>query len=473
MFGTCENCLMSNLARQLLESASAVAALATHPDDIALLDDASLKAGMTLVAAHKRNLQGYEVSIARELTRRSSYELGYDGLARRSGSATPANFIQSLTGGSMDEARRLAGLGQALVDATNAQTPAQPSAAADAALDGRISVDAADAIRRGLGNPDAAVTIFQLEEASASLIDSAENATPEALLKAARLCRAELDIASVERGEKERFDLRYVRRWRKDGFAGGSWRLPDTDGGAELDTALLLLIAGATDGPRFVEKSTKASGDGMDGRVHDTGRAPEDTRSLDQILADGFAQIFHNGITADPSVVPGAGRAAVRVIVAEERLDMMFVSGVGGGVANGGIKNLALLEDTQTAISFDKLSEYLCEGGTVGIKFDSNGEIVNIGREQRLFTRRQRAALGVRDGGCRFPGCNKPPSWCEAHHIKEWFKHQGNTDICNGVLLCRYHHMLMHNRGWQIIRDELGEFWLKPAKNFDPAQQLI
>ena len=468
---------MSNLADRLLESASAVAAIAARSEDFELLDDASLTAGMSLVSAHRRDLQAYEVSLAREITRRSSYELGYGGLARRSGSATPAIFIQSLTGSSIDEARRLAGLGQSLVDATRPDTDSAPIAAAEAALDGRISVDAADAIRRGLGTPDSGVTAEQLADATESLIEGSSGVAPEALLQAARRRRSELDIASIERGEKERSELRYVRRWRRDGFSGGSWRLPDEDGGAEIDTALRLLIAGLTDGPRFVENSRKGpesaepatAPDHSDAEIGGTAIAPEDTRSMDQILADGFATIFHNGITADPSVVPGAGRAAVRVIVTEPALNRLFTH----SLPEGGIQNLALIEDSMAPISTAKLAEFLCEGGHTGIKFDTNGELVNVGREQRLFTTRQRTALGVRDGGCRFPGCTKPPSWTEAHHIQEWVKHHGATDIRNGILLCRYHHMLIHNRGWAITRDEGGGFRLKPPRDYDPGQRLI
>jgi hypothetical protein len=132
----------------------------------------------------------------------------------------------------------------------------------------------------------------------------------------------------------------------------------------------------------------------------------------------------------------------------------------------------AMLEESMSPISFSKLGEYLCEGGTVDVIFGTDGSM-NVGRTQRLFTTRQRTALGVRDGGCRFPGCEKPPSWCEAHHVDEWVKHHGVTDLANGILVCRYHHMLMHDGGWSIIRDDDGGFWLKPPRERDPEQTLI
>lgn len=96
---------------------------------------------------------------------------------------------------------------------------------------------------------------------------------------------------------------------------------------------------------------------------------------------------------------------------------------------------------------------------------------MNFGREQRLFTARQRAALAVRDGGCRFPGCEKPPSWCEAHHVDFWARDQGKTDLENGILLCRYHHMLMHNALWEILRRD-GAFWVRPPAAIDSERTL-
>ncbi|MDQ2661078.1 MAG: HNH endonuclease, partial [Actinomycetota bacterium] len=60
-------------------------------------------------------------------------------------------------------------------------------------------------------------------------------------------------------------------------------------------------------------------------------------------------------------------------------------------------------------------------------------------------------AMAVRDGGCLM--CDRPPSWCEAHHIDHWEEHHGRTDIDDGVLLCRHCHLLLHNRNWRIRRE--------------------
>jgi hypothetical protein len=108
-------------------------------------------------------------------------------------------------------------------------------------------------------------------------------------------------------------------------------------------------------------------------------------------MADGFAQIFHNGLTADASLVPGAGRAAVRVIVPA----VVLTDGRSHDPEMAPTDS-AILEESMSAISFDKLGEYLCEGGIIGVAFGENGQVLDAGREQRLFTRAQRTALGVR-----------------------------------------------------------------------------
>jgi hypothetical protein len=258
------------LASSLLESASAVAALGACAGDLAVIDDASVVAGMGLVRDLRRALQSYELGLSAEIAKRSDHTLGYQGLARRSGSATPAIFIQSLTGSSIEEATKLARLGQSMVEATIEGTVestvegtvegAGQSPVVVAAVAGGISVDAADAIRRGLGRPDAAVTVEQLAVAARELIARASGTTPEALLKAARRMRTDLDLDAIERGEKARAGQRYVRLWSWDGLSGGSWCLPDEDGGGEVNTALKLLLAKTNGGEPTPETGYSSAG---------------------------------------------------------------------------------------------------------------------------------------------------------------------------------------------------------------------
>ncbi|MBV8196034.1 MAG: HNH endonuclease, partial [Candidatus Dormibacteraeota bacterium] len=66
-----------------------------------------------------------------------------------------------------------------------------------------------------------------------------------------------------------------------------------------------------------------------------------------------------------------------------------------------------------------------------------------------------RTALAVRDRGCRFPGCDRPPEWTDAHHVKP--RSDGGTrTLDNLVLLCRLHHRLVHEGGLRLVWNSAG-----------------
>ncbi|MEZ5383140.1 MAG: DUF222 domain-containing protein [Microthrixaceae bacterium] len=80
------------------------------------------------------------------------------------------------------------------------------------------------------------------------------------------------------------------------------------------------------------------------------------------------------------------------------------------------------------------------------------GDPLTMGHTLRYANRQQRRALLLRDGGCVFPGCDRPPSWCDAHHVDCW-DDNGPTDLNNLALLCRHHHRVTHRPGWTMSRD--------------------
>jgi Domain of unknown function (DUF222)/HNH endonuclease len=86
---------------------------------------------------------------------------------------------------------------------------------------------------------------------------------------------------------------------------------------------------------------------------------------------------------------------------------------------------------------------------------------LEVGRASRVVSAAQRAALVVRDGGCAFPGCQRPPAWCDAHHLRHWL-HGGPTDLANLALLCRAHHRAVHEGGWRLARDPDGQLTATP-----------
>jgi hypothetical protein len=99
-----------------------------------------------------------------------------------------------------------------------------------------------------------------------------------------------------------------------------------------------------------------------------------------------------------------------------------------------------------------------CDCKIIPVVMGGNGEPLDVGRAQRTVPIGIRRALVARDGGCSFPGCDRPPALCHAHHVREW--HQGgHTEVGNCVLLCAPHHRWVHATGWDItIRGNLVEF---------------
>jgi hypothetical protein len=85
-----------------------------------------------------------------------------------------------------------------------------------------------------------------------------------------------------------------------------------------------------------------------------------------------------------------------------------------------------------------------CDARILPIILNGDSQILDAGRTRRTATGPLRRALNTRDKGCAFPGCDRPPRWCDAHHIISWTD-GGPTDLNNLVLLCGYHHRLIHD----------------------------
>jgi hypothetical protein len=71
-----------------------------------------------------------------------------------------------------------------------------------------------------------------------------------------------------------------------------------------------------------------------------------------------------------------------------------------------------------------------------------------------------RRAVAVRDGGCRFPSCTAPVSWCDVHHVQPRAA-GGDHAVSNLVLLCRRHHTTVHRRGWDQTLHDDGTYTLR------------
>jgi hypothetical protein len=104
-----------------------------------------------------------------------------------------------------------------------------------------------------------------------------------------------------------------------------------------------------------------------------------------------------------------------------------------------------------------------CDADLFALVVDSLGVPLDMGRHVRLATTAQRRAMAARDGCCVFPGCDAPPSWCDAHHLDE-FRTGGRTDVARLASLCRHHHGVTHRRGWRMHATDDGWFhWTTPS----------
>ncbi len=111
----------------------------------------------------------------------------------------------------------------------------------------------------------------------------------------------------------------------------------------------------------------------------------------------------------------------------------------------------ATLEDG-SRVSSETLRRVACDCGLVAVGHD--GEALNIGRRTRSIPPASRRALMLRDHGCAFPGCAHT-RFVHAHHIEHWL-HGGTTSLENLVMLCTFHHHLVHEGGWTIAADAAG-----------------
>jgi hypothetical protein len=112
----------------------------------------------------------------------------------------------------------------------------------------------------------------------------------------------------------------------------------------------------------------------------------------------------------------------------------------------------------------------LCDAAVLPAVLRGTSEVLDLGRSARTFNTAIRRAIALRDRGCVWPGCDRPPSWCDGHHVKWFGRDLGTTSYDNGVLLCTYHHSEIHRSEWHIQFAADGRPELVPPKWLDPKQ---
>jgi len=114
----------------------------------------------------------------------------------------------------------------------------------------------------------------------------------------------------------------------------------------------------------------------------------------------------------------------------------------------------------------------LCDARVQTVLEDGDGEPVRLGRLSRNPTPAMMRQLRYRDVECRFPGCGAR-RFTQAHHVV-WWKEGGSTDLDNLVLVCFFHHKLVHEHGWSLHRLDGGSLdWRKPdGSSYVPISAL-
>ena len=112
--------------------------------------------------------------------------------------------------------------------------------------------------------------------------------------------------------------------------------------------------------------------------------------------------------------------------------------------------------DAGPALALATVRRLCCDGTAVGILEGRDGEPLNIGRKSRAIPPAIRRSMLARDGGCRFPGCDRT-RFCDGHHVKHWAS-GGETKLGNLVTLCSFHHTLVHEGGFGVTVTDDGVF---------------
>ncbi|MDQ7903921.1 DUF222 domain-containing protein [Phytohabitans sp. ZYX-F-186] len=126
--------------------------------------------------------------------------------------------------------------------------------------------------------------------------------------------------------------------------------------------------------------------------------------------------------------------------------------------------------DTGGRLSAEQVRRLACDARILPAVLGGDGQVLDLGRTRRLITGPLRRALELRDRGCAFPGCDRPPRWCHAHHIRAWAE-GGATTLDNSVLLCGHHHRIVHRGHWAVRLATDGRPEFVPPTYVDPRQR--
>ena len=310
-----------------------------------------------------------------------------------------------------------------------------------------------------------ALTRIATPENEDMLLEWAQDGTASQLERIVRLYRQQgSDAAESQHARRE------LREWREeDGSVVIRVRLPAEQGALVLKAIEAAMAEFEADGD--VSAETPVPGQGTpddDESISDNGNEAPGTsgcgcagpaesplrRAADDVSAETPTAL------QDSTSVPGRPPLEVRQADAFLRLAEAWFEPDRRGRVSGDRYQVhlhmdlrrsprtALKDPEAPSLSRETLKRLGCEAGLVPVVHGNDGEILSVGRRTRAAPAAIRRALRVRDGGCRFPGCNRH-RFVDAHHIRHWAD-GGDTKLSNLVELCRHHHRLIHEGGYRL-----------------------
>ncbi|MBG6102012.1 hypothetical protein IW249_002426 [Micromonospora vinacea] len=185
-----------------------------------------------------------------------------------------------------------------------------------------------------------------------------------------------------------------------------------------------------------------------------TPSGPDDTRSPGQRRHDALTDICR--LTLRTGELPDSGGDPAQIVITTtyDELTRQLSSGT---------------LDTGLSLTPEAVRRLACDATLLPAVLGSASQPLDVGRQRRLITGPLRRALVLRDRGCVFPGCDRPPRWCDAHHIHHWAD-GGTTSLANAVLLCGHHHRHLHHSDWAVQLGNDGHPEFIPPAWLDPEQ---
>ncbi|NKS37967.1 DUF222 domain-containing protein [Rhodococcus hoagii] len=201
---------------------------------------------------------------------------------------------------------------------------------------------------------------------------------------------------------------------------------------------------------------------------------PAEKRTPARQRADAFAEILRRYLDSGDAPIEGGERSHLSLHVNASDLARADADHQRTGADSDpdlfGDRDVARMPH-MGPLSIATARRLACDCHLTPIVMD-DGVPLNLGRTSRTVSKKQRRALIARDHGCAFPGCGAPPAHCEGHHIKHWAD-GGPTDLDNLVLLCRYHHTLLHHSHWDVKIGVDRKPWFTPPSTVDPHKKPI